>query len=106
MVYSFTQILITVYFTTFDAGLLNGFTKVSRIYSVDLYDTTVDYQDIGISDELIKSQLMWPDMSLRCKGYLIARQPCHPCHVSVNIHVNDILQRVFTEGQVFHHSGQ
>ncbi|KAK2551490.1 hypothetical protein P5673_027680 [Acropora cervicornis] len=31
---------------------------------VDLYDTTMDYQDIHISDELIKSQLMWPDMSL------------------------------------------
>lgn len=60
---SFTQI-ITVYFSTFDAGLVNGFTKVNRIYSVDLYDTTIDYQDIHISDELIKSQLMWPDMSL------------------------------------------
>lgn len=24
----------------------------------------MDYQDIRISDELIKSQLMWPDMSL------------------------------------------
>jgi len=60
---SFTQ-KITVYFSTFDAGLVNGFTKVNRIYSVDLYDTTMDYQDIQISDELIKSQLMWPDMSL------------------------------------------
>ena len=60
---SFTQI-ITVYFSTFDAGLVNGFTKVNRIYSVDLYDTTMDYQDIHISDELIKSQLIWPDMSL------------------------------------------
>ncbi|XP_015757330.1 PREDICTED: uncharacterized protein LOC107336780 [Acropora digitifera] len=46
------------------SGLVNGFTKVNRIYSVDLYDTTMDYQDIHISDELIKSQLMWPDMSL------------------------------------------
>ena len=51
-------------FSNFQCGLVNGFTKVSRIYSVDLYDTTVDYQDIRISDELIKSQLMWPDMSL------------------------------------------
>ena len=60
---SFTQIII-VYFSTFDAGLVNGFTKVNSIYSVDLYDTTMDYQDIHISDELIKSQLMWPNMSL------------------------------------------
>lgn len=46
------------------SGLVNGFIKVNSIYSVDLYDTTMDYQDIHISDELIKSQLMWPDMSL------------------------------------------
>lgn len=45
------------------SGLVNGFTEVSKIYSVDLFDTTVDYQDIKISDELIRSQLMWPDMS-------------------------------------------
>lgn len=34
------------------------------MYSIDLYDTTMDYQDIRITDELIKSQLMWPRMSL------------------------------------------
>lgn len=44
-------------------GLVSGFTEVNRIYSVDLYDTTMDYQDIQISNELIKSRLMWPDMS-------------------------------------------
>lgn len=44
-------------------GLVSGFTEVNRIYSIDLYDTTTDYQDIRISDELIKSQLMWPDMT-------------------------------------------
>ena len=42
---------------------MSGFTEVNRIYSIDLYDTTTDYQDIRISDELIKSQLMWPDMT-------------------------------------------
>ena len=34
------------------------------MYSIDLYDTTLDYQDIRITDELIKSQLMWPRMKL------------------------------------------
>ena len=34
------------------------------MYSIDLYDTTMDYQDVRITDELIKSQLMWPRMSL------------------------------------------
>lgn len=42
---------------------MSGVTEVNRIYSVDLYDTTMNYQDVRISDELIKSQLMWPDMS-------------------------------------------
>jgi len=46
------------------SGLVSGFTEVNRIYSIDLYDTTMDDQDIRISDELIKSQLMWPDMSV------------------------------------------
>lgn len=46
------------------AGLVSGFTEVNRLYSVDLYDTTVDYHDVRISDEFIKSQLMWPDMSM------------------------------------------
>ena len=43
---------------------MSGVTEVNRIYSVDLYDTTMNYQDVRISDELIKSQLMWPDMSV------------------------------------------
>ena len=43
---------------------MSGFTEVNRLYSVDLYDTTMDYHDVRISDELIKSQLMWPDMSM------------------------------------------
>ena len=43
---------------------MSGLIEVNRLYSTDLYDTTMDYQDIRISDELIKSQLMWPRMSL------------------------------------------
>ena len=43
---------------------MSGFIEVNRLFSVDLYDTTMDYQDVRISDELIKSQLMWPNMSL------------------------------------------
>ena len=43
---------------------MSGVTEVNRIYSVDLYDTTMNYQDVRISDDLIKSQLMWPDMSV------------------------------------------
>ena len=46
------------------AGLVSGVIQVNRMYSIDLYDTTMDYQDIRITDELIKSQLMWPRMSL------------------------------------------
>jgi len=53
-----------VAFYLFPPGLVSGFTEVNRIYSIDLYDTTMDDQDIRISDELIKSQLMWPDMSV------------------------------------------
>ncbi|XP_078381950.1 uncharacterized protein LOC144664652 isoform X2 [Oculina patagonica] len=45
-------------------GLVSGLTQVHRLYSVDLYDTTVEYQDVRISDELIKSQLMWPDIAV------------------------------------------
>ncbi|CAH3151004.1 unnamed protein product [Pocillopora meandrina] len=45
-------------------GLVSGVIQVNRMYSIDLYDTTMDYQDIRITDELIKSQLMWPRMSL------------------------------------------
>ena len=47
-----------------NTGLVSGSTEVNKIYSVDLYDTTTDYQDIRISDELINSQLMWPDMTM------------------------------------------
>ena len=47
-----------------DTGLVSGSTEVNKIYSIDLYDTTTDYQDIRISDELINSQLMWPDMTM------------------------------------------
>ena len=43
---------------------MSGSTEVNKIYSIDLYDTTTDYQDIRISDELINSQLMWPDMTM------------------------------------------
>ena len=43
---------------------MSGVIQVNRMYSIDLYDTTMDYQDIRITDELIKSQLMWPRMSL------------------------------------------
>ena len=43
---------------------MSGVLQVNRMYSIDLYDTTMDYQDIRITDELIKSQLMWPRMSL------------------------------------------
>ena len=43
---------------------MSGSTQVNKIYSIDLYDTTTDYQDIRISDELINSQLMWPDMTM------------------------------------------
>jgi len=45
-------------------GLVSGLIEVNRLFSIDLYDTTMDFQDIRISDELIKSQLMWPNMSL------------------------------------------
>ncbi|RMX48072.1 hypothetical protein pdam_00002622 [Pocillopora damicornis] len=45
-------------------GLVSGVIQVNRMYSIDLYDTTMDYQDVRITDELIKSQLMWPRMSL------------------------------------------
>lgn len=45
-------------------GLVSGLIEVNRMLSIDLYDTTMDYQDVRISDELIKSQLMWPNMSL------------------------------------------
>lgn len=48
----------------FIAGLVSGLIEVNRLFSIDLYDTTMDFQDIRISDELIKSQLMWPNMSL------------------------------------------
>ena len=47
-----------------NTGLVSGSTEVNKIYSIDLYDTTTDYQDIRISDELINSQLMWPDMTM------------------------------------------
>lgn len=43
---------------------MSGSTEVNKIYSIDLYDTTTDYQDIRISDELVNSQLMWPDMTM------------------------------------------
>lgn len=43
---------------------MSGSTEVNKIYIIDLYDTTNDYQDIRISDELIKSQLMWPDLTM------------------------------------------
>ena len=43
---------------------MSGVIQINRMYSIDLYDTTMDYQDIRITDELIKSQLMWPRMSL------------------------------------------
>ena len=43
---------------------MSGLIEVNRLLSIDLYDTTMDYQDVRISDELIKSQLMWPNMSL------------------------------------------
>ena len=43
---------------------MSGLIEVNRMLSIDLYDTTMDYQDVRISDELIKSQLMWPNMSL------------------------------------------
>ncbi len=43
---------------------MSGLIQVHRLYSVDLYDTTVEYQDVRISDELIKSQLMWPDIAV------------------------------------------
>ena len=43
---------------------MSGVIQVNRMYSIDLYDTTMDYQDIRITDESIKSQLMWPRMSL------------------------------------------
>jgi len=43
---------------------VSGLIEVSRLFSIDLYDTTMDYQDVRISDELIKRQLMWPNMSL------------------------------------------
>ena len=43
---------------------MSGLIEVNRLFSIDLYDTTMDFQDIRISDELIKSQLMWPNMSL------------------------------------------
>ena len=42
---------------------MSGLIDANRLFSIDLYDTTMDYQDVRISDELIKSQLMWPDMS-------------------------------------------
>ncbi|PFX15541.1 Adenylate cyclase type 6 [Stylophora pistillata] len=45
-------------------NLVSGVIQVDRIYSIDLYDTSMDYQDIRITDELIKSRLMWPSMSL------------------------------------------
>lgn len=45
-------------------GLVSGLIEVNRLFSIDLYDTTMDYQDVRISDELIKSKLMWPNMSL------------------------------------------
>ena len=48
----------------FIPGLVSGLIEVNRLLSIDLYDTTMDYQDVRISDELIKSQLMWPNMSL------------------------------------------
>ena len=47
-----------------NTGLVSGSTEVNKIYSIDLYDTTTDYHDIRISDELINSQLMWPDMTM------------------------------------------
>ena len=47
-----------------NTGLVSGSTEVNKIYIIDLYDTTNDYQDIRISDELIKSQLMWPDLTM------------------------------------------
>ena len=43
---------------------MSGLIEVNRLFSIDLYDTTMDFQDIRISDELIRSQLMWPNMSL------------------------------------------
>lgn len=42
---------------------MSGLIEVNRLFSIDLYDTTMDFQDIRISDELIRSQLMWPNMS-------------------------------------------
>ncbi|KAJ7361742.1 hypothetical protein OS493_014382 [Desmophyllum pertusum] len=45
-------------------GLVSGLVEVNKLYSIDLYDTTTAYQDVRISDELVKSQLMWPNMSL------------------------------------------
>lgn len=59
------HLLNTYYFDLcFIAGLVSGLIEVNRLFSIDLYDTTMDYQDVRISDELIKSQLMWPNMSL------------------------------------------
>ena len=52
-----------------NTGLVSGSTEVNKIYSIDLYDTTTDYQDIRISDELINSQLMWPDMTMNNADY-------------------------------------
>ena len=43
---------------------MSGLIQVHRLYSVDLYDTTIEYHDIRISNELIKSQLMWPNISV------------------------------------------
>ena len=48
----------------FIPGLVSGLIEVNRLLSIDLYDTTMDYQDVRISEELIKSQLIWPNMSL------------------------------------------
>ena len=45
------------------AGNINGMIEVRRMYGIDLYDTTTD-RDVKISDELIKSNLVWPDVSV------------------------------------------
>lgn len=60
----YPELLWNAFILFSNTGLVSGSTEVNKIYSIDLYDTTTDYQDIRISDELINSQLMWPDMTM------------------------------------------
>lgn len=64
IVYPDHELLWNSFILFSNTGLVSGSTEVNKIYSIDLYDTTTDYQDIRISDELINSQLMWPDMTM------------------------------------------